>query len=110
MEEKGDPTKGDPSAPHTQFPPPALCSKCRKTAGQGGDEGGEWDEDVAYAFLLSYYSGEQPLDAAPSAGLRSRRSSWADAGLVVLAVAGCVYAVLRRSGNYALRRVHSRTL
>lgn len=29
-EEKGDPSKGDPAAPHVQFPPPSLCPKCRR--------------------------------------------------------------------------------
>ena len=76
----------------------------------GSEEGVAWDEDAVYRFLLAYYSGEAPLDAAPASGLRSRRSSWGDAGLVVLLVAGCVYALLRRSGQYAMKRVHSRNL
>ncbi|PRW57447.1 Sulfhydryl oxidase 1 [Chlorella sorokiniana] len=111
-EEAEDASKGDPAAPHVQFPPASLCPQCRRAeeGAAAADEAVPWDEDAVHAFLLSYYSGEAPLDAAPATGLRSRRSSWSDAGLVVVLVAACVYAVLRRSGQYALKKVHSRSL
>lgn len=89
----------------------APAPPLRTAEGQGPDEAGvQWDEDEVFKFLSAYYSGEPPLDAAPSTGLRSRRSSWGDAGLVVLLVAACVYGVLRRSGQYGLKKVHSRNL
>ncbi|KAI7845151.1 hypothetical protein COHA_001196 [Chlorella ohadii] len=111
-EEDEDPTKGDPAAPHVQFPPASLCPQCRRAeeGAAASDEAVPWDEEAVYRFLLAYYSGEALPDAAPASGLRSRRSSWSDAGLLVLVVAACVYALLRRSGQYALKKVHSRSL
>lgn len=112
-EEAADSSRGDPASPHVQFPPTSLCSKCRKAEGQGGaqEEAVPWDEDAVYDFLLSYYSGKQ-LAAAGTAGggPRGRHSSWGDAALVALLVACCVYAALRRSGQYALRKSGSRSL
>lgn len=99
----------------SQLPPPTLqppSPPCRRAeeGAAASDEAVPWDEEAVYRFLLAYYSGEAPPDAAPASGLRSRRSSWSDAGLLVLVVAACVYALLRRSGQYALKKVHSRSL
>ena len=60
-----------------------------------------------HAFLQAYYGSAASVDAVPG-GLRARRSSWADAGLVVALVGACLYALLRRSGQYALKKSASR--
>lgn len=87
---------------------------CRKAEGEGAskDEAVPWDEEEVYKFLLSYYSGEQPAagKGSNSSGGGSRRASWSDAGLLMCVVAACVYGVLRRSGQYALRKSDSRIL
>jgi uncharacterized membrane protein len=62
-----------------------------------------------YRFLLAYYSGEAGQGAS-GAGLRARHSTWGDAALLVVLVAACVYAVLQRSAQYALRKSESRSL
>lgn len=100
--------KPGPATPHVQFPPAQLCPKCRRPDAAAGDDGpGAWDEAETHAFLRDYYS------AAPEAALRAAaagggagaaRSSWTDAGLLVALVGGCLYAVLRKSGQYALSR------
>jgi hypothetical protein len=92
--------------------------RCRKAEGQGAakDEAVPWDEDEVYTFLLKWYSGEHPTtDAASKAGgggggSSSRAAGWGDAALLAGVVAGCVYAVLRRSAQYALRKSESRLL
>lgn len=96
--------------PHIQFPPVSLCSSCRsgEATGEGNEEVVPWQEDEVYTFLLSYYSGEQQKESG--GGVRARHSGWSDAALLVALVAGCVYAVLRRSGQYALRKSDSRIL
>lgn len=47
---------------------------------------------------------------ASNSGGGSRQAGWGDAALLVGAVAGCMYAVLRKSGQYALRKSESRLL
>lgn len=78
---------------------------CRRDGGSS-DDGSTiaWDEDEVYALLTAFYGS---VDAAPR-GLRARRSSWGDAGVVVALVGACLYALLRRSGQYALRKASSR--
>ncbi|KAL4857301.1 Sulfhydryl oxidase 1 [Chlorella vulgaris] len=100
------------SASHPQFPPATLCSTCRHEV-QGvaeDDEAIQWDEDAVYRFLLNYYSGQQLEAEAGPAGLQARHTSWADVALVAGLVAGCLYIVLRRSGQYSLRKTVSRSL
>lgn len=74
------------------------------------DEAIQWDEDAVYRFLLNYYSGQQLEAEAGPAGLQARHTSWADVALVAGLVAGCLYIVLRRSGQYSLRKTVSRSL
>lgn len=121
-EEEADASKGDPASPHEQFPPATLCPKCRKAEGQGPskDEAVPWDEEEVYKFLLTHYSGKQAQQegnafvngssGGGSGGGRSKRAGWSDAALVLGAVAACLYGVLRRSGQYALRKSESRTM
>ena len=116
-EEAAEPSKGDSSAPHIQFPPRALCSKCRQAEGQGAskDEAVPWDEDAIYTFLLSFYSGQPAASGVAGGALVNgaagrKRSSWMDAGLVLALVAALVYATLRGSAQYALKKSDSRSL
>lgn len=69
-----------------------------------------WQDDAVYAFLQDFYSGQAAAVDAATGGLRGRWSSWGDAGLVVVLVGACLYAVLRRSGQYALKKSSSRIL
>lgn len=89
--------------------PVALPPPSRREAYEG-DEEVPWDEEEVYRFMLAFYSGEQAQPDSPAAGLRSRRSSWADAGFVVLLVAGGVYMALHRSAQYRMHKSSSRSL
>lgn len=82
-------------------------------AGNSKDEAVQWEEEEVYRFLLDFYSGQQParaVAAAAAGGGGSRPAGWADAGLLLCVVAACVYGVLRRSGQYAMRKSSSRLL
>ncbi|KAL4452309.1 hypothetical protein ABPG75_007971 [Micractinium tetrahymenae] len=115
-EDRAEPAKADPASPHTQFPPVELCSTCRRgeEAGDSKDEAVPWDEEQVYRFLLEFYSGKAQAQQAAAAGGGggggSRPAGWADAGLLLCVVAACVYGVLRKSGQYSIRKSSSRLL
>ena len=90
-----------------------MCSKCRQAEGQGAskEEAVPWDEDAVYTFLLSFYSGQPAAGGILVNGAAGRaRTSWMDAGLVLALVAALVYATLRGSAQYALKKSDSRSL
>lgn len=74
-----------------------------------------------YQFLLAYYSGGGAGGAAGGVwgaeqGLRgllvrrTKRASWAEAGLVCGAVGAVVYMALKGSAQYRMRKSESRLL
>lgn len=108
----GSPALSSLKAAPSPFRLPPLRRRPGAAAGDDGPEA--WDEDAVLAFLTGYYSATAPeaaLRAAAAGGAAAARSSWTDAGLLVALVGACLYAVLRKSGQYALSRKASfRTL
>lgn len=102
----------------SSFSRASQIARCRKGEGVGDtkDEEIPWDEEEVYRFLLDFYSGKAPAAAAASGGGGgsggggSRPSGWTDAGVLLCVIAACVYGVLRKSGQYSIRKSSSRLL
>lgn len=102
----------DPKFPKVQWPEKDLCASC-KTAD------GKWNDDAVYPFLFRYYLGLDAVvegnranaeHAAAAGKAVKRQSSWADALAMVALVFGTVYASLRASSQYAMKKSISRLL